>query len=155
MNYQDNVEVHAARPSSTKPKNRYNYALAKFTCHWGFIWLNYYFETIVISSRRYKNLTSQLFTINIFVALQYNKITIFLSTQIHLRDKKVLGVIDCFGIFALDRQLFNMYTPVNVITKVGTTINEHKWSKTFSKGPQIASKQPQTSIKRLQSTTNY
>ena len=133
MNYQDNVEVHAARPSSTKPKNGYNYALAKFTCHWGFIWLNYYFETIVISSRRYKNLTSQLFTINILVALQYNKITIFLSTQIHLRDKKVPGVINCFGIFALDCRLVNMYALVNVVTKAGTTINEDKWSQTISK----------------------
>ena len=119
------------RPSSINLKNVYNYASAKCTCHWGVIWLKYYFnfiviETTVISSRRYKNLARQLFTINIFVTLQYHKITIFLSTQIHLRDKKVLGVTDCFGIFALDCQLVNMYTLVNVVTKAGATINEQK-----------------------------
>ena len=113
------------------------------------IWLKYYFdfrviETTVISSRRYKNLAIQLFTINFFVALEYHKITIFLSTQIHLRDKKVLGVIDCFGIFALDCQLVNMFTLVTVVTKAGATINEHKWSQTFSKWPKINSKRPQT-----------
>ena len=137
------------RPSSINLKNVYNYASAKCTCHWGVIWLKYYFnfiviETTVISSRRYKNLASQLFTINFFVALEYHKITIFLSTQYHLRDKKVLGVIDCFGILALDCQLVNMYTLVNVVTKAGTTINEHKWSETFSKRPKINSKRPQT-----------